>query len=200
MKRHNLKMLWSYFTLFVFLGLPIYLFGSLYVMDMAEKSFGIWARIIVGILALVGFFMVFMRYLYRFGDWLNDRERDEAREKYRGIYRVLAPPNQDKRNTWQLQNIEIGDYGWEAKPRYKNGLIYLHGLTTEWGWVWWAGFRPDQIEYVGLKPISQYDWKDFEYNGPKPRACYQWQSIKPKALCPFPVKAHTTRYRLQFPI
>jgi hypothetical protein len=39
----------------------------------------------------------------------------------------------------------------------KHGLIYLQGLTPDWRTVWHAGFQPNQIERIGLKPSSQYD-------------------------------------------
>jgi hypothetical protein len=88
----------------------------------------------------------------------------------------------------------------QDRNKLKHGLIYLQGLTDEWGLVWRAGFRPDQVEFVGPKPVSQYDWKDFEYDGPKPTACYHWQYGKPRQSCPFPVQKKVKHDRLQFPI
>lgn len=189
------------FALIVFLGFPIYLIASFVLMDFAEKSFGVWGRIAVGIFALVGFFMIFMRYLYRFGGWLSERGREEKRDKYRAIYRVKILPTDPKSICKSKDTeIKIGDYGWEATPWRNNGLIYLHGLNEKWGLVWIAGFRPEQIEYVCPKPVSQYDWRDFEYDGPKPRAPYHWQYSNPKSLCPFPVETPKRLVRLTYPV
>jgi hypothetical protein len=158
-------------------------------------------RISVGVLALAGFIVV-LRYVGRCLDWVCDRYRDEKREKYLGIYRVLSLPT-DPRSVCTCKDIPInvGDYGWEANPWRKNGLIYLHGLNAAWGLMWIAGFRPEQIEYVGPKPVSQYDWRDFEYDGPKPKAPYHWRYAKPKHPCPYPVETPDGKLGFQqFPV
>jgi len=190
-----------FFSIFI-LSMAVLVAASALMMDMGESYFGVFGRLIIGTLALLIFFFVLMRWFYRFGDKLDDRSRAEAREKYRGIYWVLSPPaiNKNDGNNWCVEAITIGDYGWESKPLTKDGLIWLHGLSAGWGHVWRAGFRLDQVEYVGSKPVSQYDWKDFEYDGPKPTACYQWPLVKPKNLCPFPVQKTIPDRRLQFPI
>jgi len=74
--------------------------------------------------------------------------------------------------------IKVGDYGWQAEPIRNDGLIYLQGLTAEWQVVWYAGFHPEQIESVGPKPRSQYDWD------------YSWARRAPP--CPFPVQERKT--------
>ena len=200
----NLKLETMYalfFSIFI-LGMAVLVAVSALMMDIGERYFGFLGRLIIGTIALLIFFFVLMRWFYSFGDKLDDRSRAEAREKYRGIYRVLSPPaiNQNDGNNWYVEDITIGDYGWESKPLTKDGLIWLQGLSAGWGHVWRAGFRPNQIEYTGPKPVSQYDWKDFEYDGPKPTACYQWPLVKPKNLCPFPVQKTIPDRRLQFPI
>ena len=200
MKHISLKTLWLLFGFYLIFGFALYLGLAIYLINLADAQFGLPGRLTAGALALVGFFMVFMRYLYRFGDFCGRRGRDEAREKYRFIYRVLALPGDDKPNNWQAHLVEVGDYGWEAEPASKNGLIYLHGLTHDWGWVWRAGFRPDQLELVGPKPVSQYDWPDFEYDGPKPTRFYQRQYRRPKNPCPFPIQKKIDDIRLNFPI
>jgi prepilin-type N-terminal cleavage/methylation domain-containing protein len=79
-------------------------------------------------------------------------------EKYSTIYRVRSLPDE---NAPILKGegvrIQVGDYGWDAEPLRDDGLIYLHGLSTDWLVLWYAGFRPDQVERVGPKPRLQYD-------------------------------------------
>ena len=189
-----------FFSAFVF-GLAALVAASTLLMNIGESYFGIWGRVTVAVFAMLIFFFVLMRWFYRFGDRLEDRSRAEAREKYRAIYRVLSLPSSgDEGNNWQTKEITLGDFGWESKPLSKDGRIWLHGLSAGWGLAWRAGFRPDQIEYVGLKPVSQFDWKDFEYDGPKATACYQWPLVKPKSPCPFPIQKTVLGRRLQFPI
>jgi hypothetical protein len=144
------------------------------------KSHGIGMRIAaaaIGGAVGLGIVALFYRWWGR---------RDKARlEKlsadYVGIYRVLAVPGEHQ-PTIMLEGAEIriGDYGWEAAPLVKNGLIYLQGLAPDWRTVWHAGFRPDQIERIGLKPSSQYDyWVPY------------WVKIQP-APCPFPILPRET--------
>jgi hypothetical protein len=170
------------------LPVVVYPIAALFLMALAEKYFGIGARIGVGLFSLGGF-IIYLRYLWRWVDWFLDRERDHKREKYRGIYRVKALPKIEK-SIWRNlgAEIKVGDYGWEASPWRQDGMIYLQGLNEKWGLVWWAGFEADQIEYVCPKPVSQYDWRDFDYEGPKPKALYHWKYSKPKVLCQFPVE------------
>jgi hypothetical protein len=179
-----------------------FVWASLVLMNVADSNFGAGGRVVAGILSLLGFFFVLMRSFYRVAGLLDVRSRAEARERYRGIYRVLSLPasGNDKPNNWCTEDITVGDYGWESKPLTKDGRIWLLGLSVDWGHVWRAGFRPDEIEYVCPKPVSQFDWKDFEYDGPKPRACHHWGLAKPKKPCPFPVQKEIRNRRLRFPI
>ena len=107
------------------------------------------------------------------------KKRDrELSEKYHSIYRVVFIPS-DSQCILKADgaSIEAGDYGWEAEPIYQNDLIYLHGLNDKWQVVWYAGFRPDQIEQAGPKPKSQYYvYPDWMINSNK------------VSNCPFPVK------------
>jgi hypothetical protein len=56
-------------------------------------------------------------------------------------------------------------------------MIWLQGLNENWQIVWWAGFNPDQIEEVGPKPCSQYDWTR--------------ETLKTK--CPYPILQRNDR-------
>jgi prepilin-type N-terminal cleavage/methylation domain-containing protein len=115
--------------------------------------------------------------LYR-RSWRKDRRRlQELKDNYQGIYRVLAVPS-DQRSVMKPEGAEIklGDFGWEAGSIRKDGLVYLPGLTVEWNVVWYAGFKPDQIERVATKPCSQYGhWVPY------------WAKKPVLSPCPFPV-------------
>jgi hypothetical protein len=191
-------------TLVGFLALPffiIYPILSVVMMDIVENIWGIWARIAVGIFALA-VLIIFICALWRCFHRLDVRFRGEMREQFRGIYRIMSLPT-DKKNIRKPEGaeIKIGDYGWEAQPFRKNGLIYLQGLNETWHVVWHAGFRPDQIEYVGPKPVSQYDWNDFEFVAPNKPASprYRYGYCTPKNPCPFPVEARHNMIAMGFP-
>jgi hypothetical protein len=140
------------------------------------SQYGIWAGIGAG--AVVAFGCAHIVALFYRWAWRRDARRlQELREKYRVIYRVTAPPT-DRSGVVMPKGAEIrvGDYGWEAGPIRKDGLIYLQGLTPDWRLVWHAGFRADQIERIATKPSSQYDyWAPY------------WAKPKPRPPCPFPV-------------
>jgi hypothetical protein len=142
--------------------------------NMAAKSHGMWAGVMAGVFSAIGCLAVvilFFRTLQR----QRNRRRNELKEKYKRVYRVLALPNRDTSiKKLQGTDIRIGDYGWEALPLREDSLIYLQGLNPKWRVVWYEGFRHDQIESVALKPQSQYDWN------------YTW--IKHPPPCPFPVQ------------
>jgi hypothetical protein len=145
---------------------------------------GVWVGIGVGIL-VASTDIAILAMLSRTMDRRYDRYRAEVREKYRGIYRVVAVPTNAKDFIVAPgAEIRIGDYGWEAEPCWKrrDGLIYLQGLTLTWHVVWEAGFRPDQLEYIGPKPRSQYDWRDD----------YDCRTGHPKAHCPYAVQNRPT--------
>lgn len=129
---------------------------------------------------LVGVFLIilFYRWMHRRGK----RRLTELREKYRTIYRVKELPTDLKsivKPEWA--ETQIGDYGWDARPVRRDGLIHLQGLTKRWQVVWHAGFRPEQIEKVAEKPASQYDyWVPL------------WAKPPPPPPCPFPVQERNT--------
>jgi hypothetical protein len=117
--------------------------------------------------------------LYRARGRRHEQRQRRVRDKYRGVYRVIGlPTDPAKVRKPEGAEIKIGDYGWEAEPICDDGLIYLQGLTGEWRVVWYAGFRPDQLESVGPKPRSQYDWQ------------YSWVRNPPP--CPYPVQQRET--------
>ncbi len=110
---------------------------------------------------------------------LTSHRQAILRDKYRRIFRVLAIPRARKAvKKLPSAEIQIGDYGWEAEPIHNDDLIYLQGLTVGWCVVWHAGFHADEIELVGLKPNSQYDWVDVNSLDSSP--------------CPFPIQARET--------
>jgi hypothetical protein len=103
--------------------------------------------------------------------------RKRRLSKYRQIFRVVSVPSDHQFAIKTAgASIEIGDYGWEAEPIDLDGLIYLHGLNPRWQVVWYAGFRPDQLEVVAPKPRSQY------YIFP------DWVNTEKVPQCPYPVK------------
>jgi hypothetical protein len=182
------------------LALLILVWASAKLGALCEYQFGfLYGLLIALVLVLLFFFIVIMRVLFRCLNWLERAHRAERREKYRGIYRVLAFPSVGNKpaNCWNAEDITVGDFGWEAQTLTKDGLIWLHGLSVHWKMTWRAGFKPDEVEYVGVKPVSHYDWKDFEYDGPKPTSIYS--SAIPKQPCPFPVQK-ICRWRPSFPI
>ncbi len=169
--------------------------SAIYVID---AHFGASARVTVGAIIFGGFF-AHLRWLYRWADQISARRRVEIRENYRGIYRVKGAPSSQW--CWLKENIQVGDFAWERPPWRRDGLIYLHGLQEQWGVVWMAGFRPDDVEYVTTKPVSEYDWREFDYDGPKPIAPYNWGMAKAKSLCPFAVNTENRRvFKWRFPV
>src|SRR5262252_6155487 len=141
------------------------------------KPMGLLAGIVAG-LATFGLVIQFYRW-----SWQRDKRRlTELREKYRTIYRVKTLPTDAKSVVKpDKAEIRVGDYGWEAHPNRKDGLIHLQGLTPRWTVVWHAGFRPDQIENVAEKTVSQYDyWVPY------------WAKTPPPPPCPYPVQERKT--------
>lgn len=147
--------------------------------SIVERKYGpeagkaAWAALLI--------IFIFLAVLY--GKLLKCREaqrRRLLRERYQCVYRVLAlPPELSTFNKHPLAKIEVGDYGWEAPPLADDGLIYLQGLKPDWGVVWHAGFYPDQIEKVGQKPVSQYDYG----------SVLAWVDPSP---CPYPIVERET--------
>ncbi len=115
--------------------------------------------------------------------WSRDKRRlNQLRENYRSIYRVKELPTETKSIIKPAgAEIQIGDYGWDARPSRRDGLIHLQGLTVRWQVVWHAGFHPDQIERVAVKNASQYDyWAPY------------WAKPPPPPPCPYPVRERST--------
>jgi hypothetical protein len=142
---------------------------------------GPWLAAAAAALAVVaGISLVVIFYRW---SWRRDRRQlTELREKHRTIYRLKELPS-DARSIVKPEwaEIQIGDYGWDARPGRRDGLIHLQGLTRQWQVVWHAGFRPDQIEKVAEKPSSQYDyWVPY------------WSRRPPPPPCPFPVQERNT--------
>ena len=149
--------------------------------ESVAHRFGRWTGIGAGAVTLIICVMGVVHF-YRWS-WKRDRRRlQELREKYRGIYRVIALPSDQKIVARpDGAEIKIGDCGWEAGPVSKDGLIYLQGLTVEWTVVWHAGFRLDQVEWITEKPSSQYDyWVPY------------WAKSPPPPPCPYPVIERAT--------
>jgi hypothetical protein len=170
--RRSNKEAWTIFEIF---ALIFVIYIPFLIGNTAAKHFGDWAGIGVGIISAV-ICIVVLFFFYRALDYRGEQQRREMLKKYPLIYRVLSLPS-DCFLKAAGASIEVGDYGWEAEPIHKNGLIYLHGLNDTWQVVWYAGFRPDQIEIVESKPKSQY------YVYP------DWMSNSKKIeRCPFPVK------------
>jgi hypothetical protein len=136
----------TFFLILVGIGIGV---GS-----FVAKSLGVFAGIVIGILASIGFI-----YLTKFlGNVGHRRHCRKMAEKYTRIFRVLNLLA-DEKSVIKPKNskIKVGDFGWESGPIRKNGLIYLKGFDEKWKMVWWAGFQLDQLEIVGPKPFSQYD-------------------------------------------
>jgi hypothetical protein len=133
--------------------------------------------------ALGGLFGVLLIILFLRLCWSFGRRRQaKLREKYHTIYRVKElPTNARSIIKPERAEIQIGDYGWDARPSRKDGLIHLQGLTKKWQVVWHASFRSDQIEKVAEKPNSQY-----EYWHP------DWAKPPPAPPCPYPVRDRNT--------
>jgi len=168
------------------------------VIIISGEKFGAAMPLAVGLIIFAGYFL-YLRGLYRWLDRINAQRRTEIRQTYRGIYRVKGPPSSHW--SWLKENIKVGDYGWERPPWGREDLIFLHGIQEQWGVVWIAGFRPEDVEYITTKPVSEYDWTDFEYDGPKPSGYYSWGISKAKLPCPFPVNTNNRKvFKWRFPV
>jgi hypothetical protein len=149
--------------------------------EVVRAKFGQGAAVVASALAVI-VCSLFVVFLYRWS-WRRNRQRlAELRENYRSIYRVKELPAEPKGIIKpDGAEIRIGDYGWDARPSRRDGLIHLQGLTRKWQVVWHAGFRPDQIEKVATKPASQY-----EYWAP------YWAKPPPPPPYPFPICERST--------
>jgi len=163
-------------TIFDLLTLMFIVSVPLLIGQVIAIHFGVWTGIGTGVLS--GIACITIIGLFHRRRWRkNARQRREYKEKYTRIYRVLTTPTDEAAiRKAHGAEIKIGDFGWEAAPLRDDGLIYLHGLNLQWRVVWYAGFCPEQIEHVTVKPQSQYDWN------------YTWIHNPPP--CPFPVQEH----------
>ena len=180
-RKHPLTKRRSAYTLIELLAVIFIIAVTGIVEESVTHRFGRWIGIGSGTITLT--ICVIVTGLFYRWSWRRNRIRlQKLREKYRGVYRVLALPLDQKIVARPGgAEIRIGDYGWEAGPAGKDGLIYLQGLTKEWTVVWHAGFRPDQIEWIAKKPTSQYDyWVPY------------WAKSPPAPPCPFPVIERAT--------
>jgi hypothetical protein len=193
-RRSSAEKAWGWW----FLLLALYPAVGIFVIGLVDARFGGRARVIAGLIIFAGFFM-HLRWLFHWGDKIAEWRRAEMREAYRGIYRIKGEPS--SKWCWLKENIRVGDYAWERPPWHDGDLIYLHGLQEQWGVVWMAGFRPEDVEFVATKPVSEYDWRDFDYEGRKPVAPYNWGISKAKSPCPFPVDTQNRRgFKWRFPV
>ena len=147
----------------------------------SSKKYGVVTGIGAGFVTILVCVLIIVQF-YRWSQRKDKQRLQELREKCQAIYRVNTLPT-DGANLQKAigAEIKIGDFGWEAGSLRKDGLIYLQGLTPGWHVVWYAGFRPEQIERVATKPISQYDhWHPY------------WAKVPPPPPCPFPILARPT--------
>jgi hypothetical protein len=135
-------------------------------------AIGFWTGIASGSLAGYWAGLGLCKILDHVNRIKTQKRRNEMHVEYNRIFQVLALPTDEKKGIFKLimskePEIRAGDYGWEIKPLKNSDLIYLQGLDQNWRAIWLAGFRRDQIEYIGPKPVS----------------------LKPKTPCPFPVQS-----------
>ncbi|HEX3717886.1 MAG TPA: hypothetical protein VH595_07945 [Verrucomicrobiae bacterium] len=169
------------YTLIELLAVTFIMLMAMVAEESIAKRYGRgWGIVAAGIavVASAGLVVLWYRWMWR----RNKARLRELKEKYRSIYRVVALPG-DKSGVVKLAGAElkVGDFGWEAVPIRKDGLTHLQGLTPGWNVVWHAAFRPDEIQLVGAKPSSQYDyWVPY------------WAKSPPPPPCPFPILARET--------
>ena len=161
------------------IGVPI-LIGM-----FVAKHFGLSTGIVAGLVSAIVSIPAVCFY-YHLQGRKRARRRLEFRQKYTRIYCVRGLPDQGVTKVAQGAKIKIGDYGWEAEPLRNDGLIYLQGINPQWRIVWYAGFRPEQIEEVATKSHSQYDWN------------YAWVHNPPS--CPYPVHDYHPTVNMGFPV
>ncbi len=170
----------AYTLIELLMGIFIVSLATVAYAAVRAKQGPVWAALAGALGLLFGIMMVGLFYRW---SWRRDRRQlTELREKYRTIYQIKElPANGRSIVKPDKAEIQIGDYGWEARPGCRDGLIHLQGLTQQWQVVWHAGFRAEQIEKIAEKPASQYDyWKPY------------WAKTPPPPPCPFPVRERST--------
>jgi|SRR5581483_1346490 len=147
--------------------------------EIGKHAGGFWTAASTTVVCAI-VLLVLVVLFYRINGRRYEQRRRLLRERYQHVYRVLSiPENPDNIKLPPGAHIQIGDYGWEAEARnHGDGLIYLQGLSEKWQVVWYAAFRPDQVEKVAPKPRSQYDWD------------YSWCTRPPP--CEFPIQTRQT--------
>jgi hypothetical protein len=168
------------YTLIEMLAVTFIFAAAITVGGAVQAKYGKHMGALAGIgAALVAICLVIL--FYRWSWWHDEQQLTKLREQYRTIYRVKALPTHPESVVKpDGAEIRIGDYGWDARPSRRDGLVHLQGLTPRWQVVWHAGFLPDQIEKVTDKPASQYDqWRP------------EWVKKTPPP-CPFPVQERST--------
>jgi prepilin-type N-terminal cleavage/methylation domain-containing protein len=176
--RHSLR---GAYTLIELLAVMFIIALATVAHEVVRPKYGQGLAVVAAALALLlGMLLVYLFYRWT---WDRDKQRlAQLRETYRTIYRVNALPTDGNSIVKPAgAEIRIGDYGWDAQPNRRDGLIHLQGLTVRWQVVWHAGFRADQIEKVATKAASQYDyWVPY------------WAKTPPPPPCPFPVQERDT--------
>ena len=164
----------------LFLGVPLEIGTS------TARAHGVCAGLAAGLITAIA--CAAMIYsLWQALNRVDARRRKRYRERYKKIFRVIAMPSTACAVCKpEGAEIRVGDNGWEAPPMHDDdGLVYLQGLTVDWYVAWHAGFRRDEIEFVRMKPVSQFDWPDgIERGLPE---------------CPFPIQERATT-AMGFPI
>ncbi|HTV41755.1 MAG TPA: hypothetical protein VMF08_14330 [Candidatus Sulfotelmatobacter sp.] len=169
------------YTLIELLAVVFIIASATVAYEIVRPKYGLVLAVVASVLAmLVCVLLVILFYRW---SWTRKRQQlSQLRQEYRTIYRVKELPTEAKSVVKPVEaEIQIGDYGWDARPIRRDGLIHLQGLTKRWQVVWHAGFRPEQIEKMAEKPASQYDyWAPY------------WAKPPPPPPCPFPVQERDT--------
>ena len=70
------------------------------------------------------------------------------------VFEVLRHPSRESVR-WIRDCYEImpGDFGWDTWASPDNGLVHLTGYDENFLNIWYADFEPEEIRYVGPKPL-----------------------------------------------
>jgi hypothetical protein len=70
------------------------------------------------------------------------------------IFEILHCPSKERvrwvRNDCQIM---VGDFAWDTNASPENGLIHLTGYNENFLNIWYADFEPQEVRYVGPKPL-----------------------------------------------